>query len=104
MSSDCKLLERLHRQGKITLTPCKNLPGKCTTSYDDRFIFEIAAQFDAVIISNDNYRDIILEDSNWRKIVETRVVGYTFFNDLLILPKDPYGRYGPKLEDILYKL
>lgn len=31
-------LERLHRAGKIVLTPCKNLPGKSSTCYDDRYV------------------------------------------------------------------
>lgn len=41
------------------LTPCKNLGGKKSISYDDRFILDIAAGFDAAIISNDNYNDLI---------------------------------------------
>lgn len=35
-SSDHLLLERLAREGKVILTPCKNLPGMCVSSYDDR--------------------------------------------------------------------
>lgn len=34
-------------------------------------------------------------------IAETRVVGFTFFKDAILLPSDPYGQYGPKLDDIL---
>lgn len=62
LSSDSEMLEKLHRQGKIVLTPCKNLPGKCATSYDDRFIIQLAQEFDAAIISNDNYRDLAAEN------------------------------------------
>ena len=36
-SSDPVKLEQLHRMGKIVLTPCKNLPGMSSTSYDDRY-------------------------------------------------------------------
>lgn len=30
------LLEKLHDEGKVLLTPCKNLPGHMSSSYDDR--------------------------------------------------------------------
>lgn len=57
-STDPTRLEVLVRQKKVLLTPCKNLPGSYSTSYDDRFILEIAAAFDAAIISNDNFLDL----------------------------------------------
>lgn len=121
MSSDPSLLETLNRDGKIVLTPCKNLTGKSVTSYDDRFIIDLAIGFDAAIISNDNYRDLAQEsESNlicifniqfnfhcsfftleYREIIESRVIGYTWCNDMILFPKDPYGRNGPTLDDIL---
>lgn len=48
----------------MILTPCKNLPGGLATSYDDRFIMDMAADNDAVIISNDNYKDLLDENSS----------------------------------------
>lgn len=62
MSTDPVLLETLHKQNKVVLTPCKNLPGRNATSYDDRFIMDLAVEFDAAIISNDNYRDLFMEN------------------------------------------
>lgn len=35
-STDPNELEKLHKEGKIVFTPCKNLPGKSASSYDDR--------------------------------------------------------------------
>lgn len=70
MSSDPALLDQLQKQGRVILTPCKNLPGKHSVSYDDRFILDLAVEFDAAIISNDNYRDLLREDetsNNLRK-------------------------------------
>lgn len=64
MSSDPGLLATLHRDGKVVLTPCKNLIGKSVTSYDDRFIIDLAIGFDAAIISNDNYRDLAQESES----------------------------------------
>ncbi|KAL9919938.1 uncharacterized protein ACN427_001671 isoform 1-T1 [Glossina fuscipes fuscipes] len=97
-------LERLHRAGKIVLTPCKNLPGKASACYDDRFILQLACELDAVIISNDNYRDLLFENTAFKKIIENRVIGYTWCNDIFILPKDPYGKWGPPLCSILNRV
>lgn len=39
----------------------------------------------------------------WDVIIKNRVVGFTWCNDLIVFPDDPYGREGPKLNEILYK-
>lgn len=57
-------METLKRDGKIVLTPCKKLTGKSVSSYDDRFIIDLAIGFDAAIISNDNYRDLAQESES----------------------------------------
>ncbi|XP_055836811.1 NEDD4-binding protein 1-like [Episyrphus balteatus] len=100
-SSNPGELETLHREGKIVFTPCKNLPGKSSTSYDDRFILQLASELDAAVVSNDNYRDLLNENAALKKIIENRVIGYTWCNDVFILPKDPYGKWGPTLDTIL---
>ncbi|XP_055916064.1 NEDD4-binding protein 1 [Eupeodes corollae] len=100
-STDPSELDSLHREGKIVFTPCKNLPGKSSTSYDDRFILQLASELDAAVVSNDNYRDLLNENSAFKKIIENRVIGYTWCNDVFILPKDPYGKWGPTLDSIL---
>ncbi|XP_065369751.1 uncharacterized protein LOC135962006 [Calliphora vicina] len=100
-STDPDELMRLHKAGKIVQTPCKNLPGLTTSSYDDRFVLQLAFELDAAIVSNDNYRDLLHENPAFKKIVENRVIGYTWCNDIFILPKDPYGKWGPSLKTIL---
>ncbi|XP_023303449.2 putative uncharacterized protein DDB_G0289963, partial [Lucilia cuprina] len=100
-STDPEELERLHKAGKIVQTPCKNLPGLTSISYDDRFVLQLAFELDAAIVSNDNYRDLLHENPAFKKIIENRVIGYTWCNDIFILPKDPYGKWGPKLHTIL---
>uniref|UniRef100_A0A336MYG1 CSON009582 protein n=2 Tax=Culicoides sonorensis TaxID=179676 RepID=A0A336MYG1_CULSO len=102
-SSSQVLLEKLHGQGKILLTPCKNLPGQVSASYDDRFILEVAERCDAAIISNDNYKDLLKEKEEWKNIITSRVIGFMFCGDQIFVPNDPYGRHGPKLSEILNK-
>lgn len=62
LSTDPTTLEKLNIAGKVVLTPCKNLPGNRSSSYDDRFILEIAENFDGAIVSNDNYADLLKEN------------------------------------------
>lgn len=37
----------------------------------------------------------------YQAIVNSRVIGYTFLNDVIAFPKDPYGKMGPTLDQIL---
>lgn len=61
-STDPDALERLINAGKIVVTPCKNLPHNKSTSYDDRFILQLAQEYDAAIISCDNFSDLLQEN------------------------------------------
>lgn len=62
-STNSELLEQLKDEGKVIVTPCKCLPnGKSLISYDDRFILDLAHKLDAVVISNDNFRDLFNEN------------------------------------------
>lgn len=58
-STNPEALEKLHIAGKIILTPCKNLPGSRSTSYDDRFVLQAAELNDGAVISNDNFVDLL---------------------------------------------
>lgn len=102
-TDDKDALEALKKNGKITFTPCKRLPGMDVCSYDDIFIIEAAIRLDGAVISNDNFRDLFEESSDYKKIITSRVVGFCWIDDELFIPSDPYGKYGPKLDEILYK-
>lgn len=133
-STDPDTLERLRKAGIVVPTPCKSLPGQRSICYDDRMILELAENRNAAIISNDNYSDLLNESDSeylhkwkkncivlkcklilklptfffsfavWDEIIRERVVGFTFCDDLLMIPQDPYGRNGRPLQLILHKL
>ncbi|KAJ0171918.1 hypothetical protein K1T71_012681 [Dendrolimus kikuchii] len=100
-SSNPRLLDQLERQGLVTYTPSREIQGRLITSYDDRYIVQTAAEFDGVIVSGDNYRDLMNENAKWRTVIETRLLPFTWVNDMIMFPKDPLGRYGPTLENFL---
>lgn len=52
-------------------------------------------------MSNDNYRDLVAESCEFKKVVGERVLMYSFVNDRFMPPDDPLGRSGPTLENFL---
>uniref|UniRef100_A0A2A4JRD3 RNase NYN domain-containing protein n=2 Tax=Heliothis virescens TaxID=7102 RepID=A0A2A4JRD3_HELVI len=100
-SSDPKLLDLLERQGLVVYTPSREIQGKTCVPYDDRYILQCAAEFDGVVVSGDNYKDLINENKRWRYIIENRILPFTWVNNMIMFPKDPFGRGGPTLETLL---
>jgi len=60
-----EILKALEKEGILVLTPSR--------SYDDGFILEAAKLKNAVIVSNDNYKDKIFEEE-YREITEKKQV------------------------------
>ncbi|XP_026479566.1 endoribonuclease rege-1-like [Ctenocephalides felis] len=100
-SSNPKRLQELENQGKVICTPSRKIRGKTVASYDDRYIIQTAAEFEGVIVSNDNYRDLLYENPAWTKTIEERLLMFTWVQNFLMFPMDPLGRHGPRLEAFL---
>ncbi|CAH2987043.1 unnamed protein product [Chilo suppressalis] len=100
-STEPRLLDELERRGLVVYTPSREIQGRMVTSYDDRYIVQCAAEFDGVIVSGDNYRDLHRENPRWRFVIENRVLPFTWVNDMIMFPRDPLGRNGPSLETLL---
>jgi ribonuclease ZC3H12 len=87
----------------LVFTPSRQVGGRRLVCYDDRYILRLAAETDGIVVSNDNYRDLVSENPEYRKIVEERILMYSFVNDRFMPPEDPLGRNGPKLDRFLRK-
>uniref|UniRef100_A0A1I7SXV8 RNase_Zc3h12a domain-containing protein n=1 Tax=Caenorhabditis tropicalis TaxID=1561998 RepID=A0A1I7SXV8_9PELO len=81
--TDQHILQEIERH--IIYTPSRNVNGRRVVCHDDRYILRTAELKDAVIVSNDEYRDLTRENPAWRKIVEDRLLMFTFVEDKLIL-------------------
>ncbi|XP_045507182.1 NEDD4-binding protein 1-like isoform X2 [Colias croceus] len=100
-STDGHMLDQLERLGLVVYTPSREIQGRMITSYDDRYIVQCAAEFDGVIVSGDNYRDLLVENPRWRFVIENRLLQFTWVGNMIMFPKDPLGRNGPTLEQFL---
>lgn len=78
---DQEVLLQLERQGLLTFTPSRYVQHKRVVCYDDRYILKLALETDGIVVSNDNYRDLIREDIQYRQVVEQRLLMYSFVND-----------------------
>ncbi|XP_018326435.1 probable ribonuclease ZC3H12D isoform X2 [Agrilus planipennis] len=98
---DQEILAELEKERMLVFTPSRFVGGKRMVCYDDRYILKLAAEVDGVVVSNDNYRDLSQENAEFRKVVEERILMYSFVNDRFMPPDDPLGRSGPTLDNFL---
>ncbi|XP_062121763.1 probable ribonuclease ZC3H12C [Drosophila sulfurigaster albostrigata] len=96
-----ELLYELEQERVLVFTPSRHLDGKRVSCYDDRFILKLAVETDGIVVSNDNYRDLLLESNEFRKVVQERLLMYSFVDDIFMPPDDPLGRSGPTLDMFL---
>ena len=67
-----EILDDLEKNNNLTYSPSRYVDGKLFCPYDDRFIIKLAVEFNAVIVSNDNYRDLMLENSEWKSWISSK--------------------------------
>ncbi|XP_044130872.1 protein KHNYN [Bufo gargarizans] len=96
-------LTELNDLGLLSFTPSRTIEGKRITSYDDRFMLQLAEKTDGVIVTNDYLRDIFAESHAWQNIIKDRLLQFTFVGDIFMVPDDPLGRNGPPLDEFLTK-
>lgn len=101
--SDQEILLDLEKERIVVFTPSRKINGRRIVCYDDRFIVRLAADQDGIIVSNDNYRDLVNENPKWKEVIEQRLLMFSFVKDTFMVPDDPLGRHGPTLDNFLKK-
>ncbi|NXJ73152.1 N4BP1 protein, partial [Trogon melanurus] len=94
-------LTQLEDVGILSLTPARMVLGARIAAHDDRFLLHLADKTGGVIVTNDNFREFVTESLAWREIIQKRLLQYTFVGDIFMVPDDPLGRNGPRLDDFL---
>lgn len=64
--TDQYILEALEKERKLSYTPSRKLHGRRIVCYDDRYIVKYANLEGGVIISNDQFRDLMQENPEWK--------------------------------------
>ncbi|KAK0423332.1 hypothetical protein QR680_008085 [Steinernema hermaphroditum] len=98
-----EILQKLNEAGRIFWSPAHKIHDHLFVPYDDRYILKLAQDKDGVIVSNDTYRDLQLEDINSVNFIEERVLMYAFVRDRFILPEFQLGNNGPHVSSLLHK-
>ncbi|NXG75759.1 N4BP1 protein, partial [Baryphthengus martii] len=94
-------LTQLQDVGILSLTPARMVLGARIAAHDDRFLLHLADKTGGVIVTNDNFREFVTESLAWREIIQKRLLQYTFAGDIFMVPDDPLGRNGPRLDEFL---
>lgn len=98
---DQEILLELERENVLVFTPSRVCGGKRIVSYDDRYILNEAVASSGIVVSNDNYRDLAAESSQFRRVIEENLLMYSWVNGRFVPPDDPLGRNGPTLDAFL---
>ncbi|XP_041123856.1 NEDD4-binding protein 1-like [Polyodon spathula] len=96
-------LEELEELGILSYTPARMFCGQRIASHDDRFLLHLAEKTGGVIVTNDNLREFVTESKAWKQIIKERLLQYTFAGDIFMIPDDPLGRFGPRLDEFMRK-
>lgn len=72
---DQEILNELEKERFLVYTPSRSLTnGKRMVCYDDRYILKLAVENDGIVVSNDNYRDLLKESNEFKTVVEERIL------------------------------
>ncbi|KAF5895064.1 NEDD4-binding protein 1, partial [Clarias magur] len=96
-------LNQLEDLRLLSFTPSREVCGQRISSHDDRFLLHLAEKTGGIIVTNDNLRDFVTQSEAWRKIIQERLLQFTFVEDHFMIPDDPLGKHGPPLEQFLRK-
>lgn len=96
------VLIKLETDGYINYVhPCRH-ENEILKQYDDWYIIQSAMDANGIIVSRDNYSDLMGTDTlPLDNFIRTRVLSYMWFDDQLILPTHPNGPGGIELDEFL---
>ncbi|XP_029009813.1 NEDD4-binding protein 1 [Betta splendens] len=103
LTTEQHFLNQLEDLRLLSFTPSREVCGQRISSHDDRFLLHLAEKTDGIIVTNDNLRDFVDTSDTWRKIIQERLLQFTFVEDHFMIPDDPLGKNGPHIDIFLRK-
>ncbi|XP_051917603.1 NEDD4-binding protein 1 [Hippocampus zosterae] len=104
LTTEQHFLNQLEDLRLLSFTPSREVCGQRIASHDDRFLLHLAEKTDGIIVTNDNLRDFVNSSDTWRRIIQERLLQFTFVEDHFMIPDDPLGKNGPHLDVFLSKM
>ncbi|XP_022204749.2 endoribonuclease rege-1 [Nilaparvata lugens] len=89
------------RDGTLVVTPSRRINNNYVTSAYDRYVIQCAAAMDGIIVSKNQFRDLMGINPLWDATIEKRLLMLSWVEDILIFPVDPLGRNGVNLTSFL---
>jgi len=65
----------------IVFLIANKVSGRRYVCHDDRYILNLASETGAIVVSNDNYRELVHDKPEYKKVIEEKILMYTFVND-----------------------
>ncbi|BHF76437.1 hypothetical protein SprV_0501953500 [Sparganum proliferum] len=85
----------------FSFASCRRLSKETLIADDDSIILEFATKRNAVVISNDQYRDWVAVRPEFRDVIENRLIPYSFNAGVFVISHHPMGKRKPPLDEIL---
>jgi hypothetical protein len=98
---DQSLISKFGKLNVLHWAPQRKVGNDLITSDDNLFILENAYIHEGIVLTKDQYRNHYKKYPKYQDIIKNRMIKPTFINNRLILPVDPLGIDGPKLDDFL---
>ncbi|CAH8493089.1 unnamed protein product [Dicrocoelium dendriticum] len=95
------LFDRLERGGYLCYSSSRFMQHERQVADDDRIILQLAVQSNAVVVSNDQFRNYRDENESFRDVIDHRLLQYTIALDTFLIAEDPHGAKGPSLSECL---
>ncbi|THD21988.1 hypothetical protein D915_006841 [Fasciola hepatica] len=95
------LFDDLERSGYLCYSSSRFINDEHQVADDDRIILQLAVQTDAVVVSNDQFRNYRDENEDFRDLIDNRLLQYTMALNTFLIADDPHGPKGPSLDECL---
>uniref|UniRef100_W5ML69 NEDD4-binding protein 1 n=1 Tax=Lepisosteus oculatus TaxID=7918 RepID=W5ML69_LEPOC len=103
LTTEQHFLTQLEALRLLSFTPAREVCGQRIASHDDRFLLHLAERTGGIIVTNDNLKEFVSMSESWKEIIKKRLLQFTFVEDYFMIPDDPLGKNGPRLEEFLSK-
>ena len=72
-------------------------------SFDHQYGLDYAAKHGGVVVTQDDFKELVNKMLGWAEVVQKRILTPTFVHgrDEVLWPKDPLGKDSPSLQEFL---